>query len=132
MLVYVVNVFYRFKAREITVNLDHNSSLISFLSDNTQKPQEGFLFFQNEGDLTFTPRHPQMASFGRWIEMDVADWTGNSVDDIVLANFSMGPTRLHPRVEQIITQSPHLLVLVNHLTQQKESHKTDSKFKMTG
>lgn len=118
---YHVNGAYSVKARDFTGNGDHDIALISFFADYTQKPQEGFLFFQNEGDLTFTPRHPQMASFGRWIAMDVADWTGNSVDDIVLANFSMGPTRLHPRVEQIITQSPHLLVLENNLTQQKES-----------
>lgn len=118
---YHVNGAYSVKAGDFTGNGDKDIALISFFADYTQKPEEGFLFFQNEGDLTFTPWHPQMASFGRWIAMDVADWTGNSVDDIVLANFSMGPTRLHPRVEQIITQSPHLLVLENHSIRQQES-----------
>lgn len=118
---YHVNGAYSVKARDFTGNGSKDIALISFFADYTQKPEEGFVLFQNVGDLTFTPWHPQMASYGRWIAMDVADWTGNSASDIVLANFSMGPTRLHPRVEQIITQSPHLLVLENQKMHQQDS-----------
>ncbi len=52
-------------------------------------------------------------SYGRWIAMDVADWTGNGAADIVLANLSRGPTRVLPQIESVLTQSPHFLVLEN-------------------
>src|SRR5690625_376567 len=83
---YHVNGAYRVKAGDFTGSEEPDIALISFFADYTQKPEEGFLLFQNEGALTFTPRHPQMASYGRWIAMDTADWTGNTAEDIVLAN----------------------------------------------
>lgn len=112
---YPVNGAYSAKARDFNQNGLLDIAVISFFADYARKPQEGFVFFRNNGsgELSFSPYHPQAASYGRWITMDVADWTGNGVDDIVLANFSRGPTRVLPEIEAILTQSPHLLVLEN-------------------
>ncbi|MEX2344882.1 MAG: VCBS repeat-containing protein [Balneolaceae bacterium] len=110
---YPVNGAYSAKARDFTGNGSLDIALISFFADYAAKPQEGFVFFRNNGDLTFTAHHPQRASYGRWITMDVADWSGNGAEDIVLANFSRGPTKVLPQIEAILTQSPHLLLLEN-------------------
>lgn len=119
---YPVNGAYNAKARDFNRNGLLDIAVISFFADYARIPQEGFVFFKNEGDFDFRPYHPQAASYGRWITMDVGDWTGNGVDDIVLANFSLGPTRVHPQVENIITQSPHLLVLENHFIEVMDDH----------
>lgn len=114
---YPANGAYNAKAKDFTGDGNLDIALISFFADYSTKPQEGFIFFQNYGNMDFIPYHPQEASYGRWITMDVADWTGNSVDDIILGNFSRGPTRVHPQIERILTQSPHFLILENHSVQ---------------
>jgi len=110
---YPINGAYSAKARDFNGNGYLDIAVNSFFADYSRNPQEGFVYFENKGELSFTPYHPGEASYGRWIAMDVADWTGNGADDIVLANFSLGPTKVHPQIENILTQSPHLLVLKN-------------------
>lgn len=110
---YPINGAYSAKARDFSGDGSLDIAVTSFFADYARKPQEGFIFFKNIGNLTFTPYHPAEASYGRWIAMDTADWTGNGRDDIVLANFSLGPTKVHQQVEAVLTQSPHLLVLKN-------------------
>ncbi len=110
---YPINGAYSAKARDFSGDGSLDIAVTSFFADYARKPQEGFIFLQNSGNLAFTPYHPPEASYGRWIAMDTADWTGNGKDDIVLANFSLGPTKVHEQVEAILTQSPHLLVLRN-------------------
>lgn len=113
---YHVNGAYDVKARDFNGNGLMDIALIAFFADYAQNPQEGFIYFENEGDGRFTPYHPQESSYGRWIAMDVADWTGNGRDDILLGNFSRGPTKVLPQIENILTQSPHILVLENRGT----------------
>lgn len=110
---YPFNGAYSAKARDFSGNGHLDIAVTSFFADYSRKPYEGFLYFDNKGNNSFTPYHPPEASYGRWIAMDTADWTGNGKDDIVLANFSLGPTKVHQQVEAILTQSPHLLVLKN-------------------
>lgn len=110
---YQMNGAYSAKAADFDDDGLPDIAAISFFADYAKKPQEGFIFFKNHGDFTFTPYHPPATSYGRWIAMDVADWTGNSSADIVLANFSLGPTKVLPQIESILTQSPHLLILEN-------------------
>lgn len=86
---------------------------ISFFANYREKPEEGFVFFKGNGDLDFIPYHPPAASAGRWITMDVADWTGDGYDDIVLGNFSRGPTRVADPIQNEWLQGPHFLLLEN-------------------
>lgn len=110
---YPINGAYNAKAVDFNRDGNLDIATISFFADYPKKPQEGFVFFKNSGGFSFTPYHPQAASYGRWITMDVADWTGNGFDDIVLANLSRGPTKVLPQIESILTQSPHFLILEN-------------------
>jgi hypothetical protein len=92
---------------------------ISFFGDYLNKPEEGFLIFMadqaNDDDLSFKPYHHPAASNGRWIAMDVADWTGNGRDDILLSNYSLGPD-VEPeqaQMDKIFKQGPLFLLLEN-------------------
>lgn len=115
---YPINGAYSANAVDFDRDGNLDIATISFFANYPKKPQEGFIFFKNNGDFSFTPYHPQTASYGRWIAMDVADWTGNGFDDIVLANLSLGPTKVLPQIESILTQSPHFLVLENIFVQE--------------
>lgn len=88
---YPINGAFDAVAADFNKNGRLDIAVISYFADYTSMPEEGFLFFKNEGELTFTPYHHPAASAGRWLTMDVADWTGNGFEDILLANFSIGP-----------------------------------------
>jgi hypothetical protein len=110
---YPINGAYDAAARDFDGDGDTDIAAIAFFADYDNKPEEGFVYFQNEGDLSFTPYHPPAASNGRWIAMDVQDWTGNGRDDIALANFSLGPTRVKSLIQKKFTEGPHFLLLEN-------------------
>lgn len=111
---YPVNGAYRAISGDFNQNGRLDIAVTSFFADYARNPREGFIFFENTGEMNFKPYHPRESSYGRWIAMDTGDFSGNGKDDIVLANFSRGPTKVLPQIESILTQSPHLLVLENH------------------
>ena len=111
---YHINGAYCAKARDFDKDGDLDIASISFFADYRHRPQEGFVYFQNDGNLSFTPYHHPAADNGRWISMDVADWTGNGYDDIVLGNFSVGPTKVAQSLQNKWTHGPHFLLLENH------------------
>lgn len=88
-------------------------AVISFFANYREKPEEGFVLFKGNGDLDFTPYHHPAASIGRWITMDIADWTGDGNEDIVLGNFSRGPTRVADTIQNKWLKGPHFLLLEN-------------------
>jgi len=87
---YPLNGAYNAQARDFNGNGYLDIAVISFFADYESTPEEGFIFFKNEGNLTFTPYHHPSTSKGRWLTMDVADWTGNGRYDILLGNSSVG------------------------------------------
>ncbi|WP_234571517.1 FG-GAP repeat domain-containing protein [Rhodohalobacter sp. 614A] len=111
---YPVNGAYDAKARDFDLDGDLDIALISFFADYEKSPEEGFLFFKNEGDFSFRPYHHPAAKLGRWQTMDVADWTGNGRDDILLGNFSRGPSLVADSVQKRWEKSPHILLLENN------------------
>ena len=115
---YPINGAYRAISGDFNQNGSLDIAVTSFFADYARNPREGFIFFENTGNLTFKPYHPRESSYGRWIAMDTGDFTGNGRDDIVLANFSRGPTKVLPQIEAILTQSPHLLLLENRSDQE--------------
>ena len=110
---YPINGAFNAKARDFDDDGLLDIAVISFFADYENTPEEGFLYLKNEGDFMFTPYHHPAARTGRWQTMDVADWTGNGKDDIVLANFSMGPSMVSDSLQNIWKDTPHILLLEN-------------------
>lgn len=115
---YPMNGAYNAKARDFNGNGYPDIAAISFFGDYLNRPEEGFLFFQNDavpGALSFTPYHHPETARGRWITMDVADWNGNGFDDILLANYSMGPDveSEQAQMDDLFSRGPLFLLLEN-------------------
>lgn len=114
---YPINGAYNAKARDFDGSGYLDIAVISFFGDYANRPEEGFLFFRNNGSekLSFTPYHHPAASSGRWLTMDVADWTGNGYEDILLANYSLGPDINEEQAvaAEIFTRGPLFLLLEN-------------------
>lgn len=110
---YPVNGAYRAIARDFDNDGHTDIAAIAYFADYANRPEEGFVFFKNEGGLDFTPYHHPAASAGRWIRMDVADWTGNGYDDILLSNFSIGPAISNSPFSINWSEGPPFLLLQN-------------------
>ncbi|MDR8392548.1 VCBS repeat-containing protein [Aliifodinibius sp. S!AR15-10] len=110
---YHINGAYNAKARDFSGNGLLDIAVISYFSDYENRPEEGFIFFKNEGDFSFTPYHHPRSDIGRWLTMDVADWTGNGRDDIILANFPEGPIVSADSIKNRWERGPYFLLLEN-------------------
>lgn len=110
---YPVNGVYNAIPRDFDKDGHPDIAVISYFANYEESPEEGFVFFKGEDSLNFSPYHHPDAISGRWIAMDVADWTGNGYEDIVLANFSRGPTRVAGHIQEKWMQGPHFLLLEN-------------------
>ncbi|MFH5834069.1 FG-GAP repeat domain-containing protein [Halalkalibaculum sp. DA384] len=110
---YPVNGAYNAKARDFNGNGRLDIAVISYFADYANSPEEGFIYFENQGDLSFIPYHHPAAGAGRWLTMDVADWTGNGRPDIVLGSFPEGPFANTSRNSEQWRGGPCFLVLEN-------------------
>lgn len=110
---YPVNGAYRAVASDFNQDSHVDIAVISYFADYVRRPEESFLLFKNEGELTFTPYHHPSTMEGRWLTMDVADWTGNGYDDILLANFSEGPIFEENLFRRDWREGPRFLLLEN-------------------
>jgi hypothetical protein len=110
---YPINGAYNAKARDFDGDGLLDLAVISYFADYENSPEEGFVYFKNEGDFSFIPFHHPAASQGRWMTMDVADWTGNGRDDIILANFPEGPMQITDSIRDRWKTGPYFLLLEN-------------------
>lgn len=106
-----INGCYKAMARDFDGDGDLDLATISFFADYAMQPEEGFVYLENKGDLKFTPYTVPEAAAGRWLTMDAGDVDGDGRIDLVLGNFSMGPTLRRPRADW--TKAPPLLFLKN-------------------
>ncbi len=74
-------------AADFDLDGDMDIAAISFFPDEKQKPYEGFLLFDNQGDMNFKISTFKEANQGKWMVMDVADMDADGDSDIVLGSF---------------------------------------------
>jgi hypothetical protein len=120
---YHIDGAYNAKARDFEHDGRLDIAVISFFANYKKRPQEGFIFFRNNGirkngSFSFTPYHPPATSKERWLTMDVADWNGDGYDDILLGNFSMGPQgamnpKFAKKMQDKWSHAPLFVLLVN-------------------
>jgi len=108
---YPINGCYKAVARDFDGDGDLDIATISFFADYAHKPQESFVYLQNQGDYHFNPYSFNAATTGRWLTMDAADFDGDGKIDLVLGNFSVVPMMIKTQVDW--TKQPPFLVLKN-------------------
>ncbi len=74
-------------AADFDLDGDVDIAAISFFPDENQKPNEGFLLLDNQGDTSFKVATFKEANQGKWMVMDVADMDSDGDSDIVLGSF---------------------------------------------
>ncbi|WP_461141685.1 FG-GAP repeat domain-containing protein [Spirosoma pomorum] len=73
--------------RDFDQDGDMDIAAIAFYPDFSERPNKGFVYFENRGNLRFTPRTFPNAERGRWLRMTVGDIDQDSDEDILLGSF---------------------------------------------
>ena len=108
---YPINGCYKAMARDYDGDGDLDIATISFFADYEHQPEEGFVYFKNEGKLDFSPYSIPEARSGRWLTMDAGDLDGDGKIDIVLGNFTLGSSVFKPKGDP--AQTPPFIILKN-------------------
>ncbi len=112
-----INGCYKAIARDFDGDGDLDIATISFFADFENQPEEGFVYLENQGNLTFKPYSLPQAKVGRWLTMDVGDIDGDGKQSILLGNFSSAPTNRKSKIN--FKEGPPYLVLKNVNTRSK-------------
>ena len=104
---------YKAIARDYDGDGDQDIAVISFFADYGTQPNEGFLFFEQTGNLKFAIKTNPVTSKSRWLTMDVGDIDKDGDDDIILGNFSQGPSDAPEDVKQAWQKGPAVMILMN-------------------
>ena len=106
-----INGCYKAIAKDFDGDGDLDIAVISFFADYEHQPEESFIYLENEGNFDFQPYSFPGAKSGRWLTMDAGDIDGDGRIDLVLGNFSLGPSFVKSNVNW--KQSPPFIVLKN-------------------
>lgn len=69
---------------------DLDIASIAFFADFRNKPEDKFLYFEQQELMKFLPYSPPIAKDGRWITMDAKDYDQDGDVDIILGNYATG------------------------------------------
>ncbi|MFD2574331.1 FG-GAP repeat domain-containing protein [Spirosoma soli] len=73
--------------RDFDQDGDADIAAIAHYPDFSQEPNQGFVYFENQGNLSFAPRTFTRANQGRWLRIDAGDVDQDGDDDILLGSF---------------------------------------------
>ena len=106
-----LNGCYKAIARDFDNDGDLDIATISYFADFSRTPQEGFVYLENQGNLKFNGYSVPGTEQGRWMTMDAGDINGDGKIDLVLGNFSVGPTLIKSITDW--EKGPPFIVLEN-------------------
>ena len=112
---YPMNGAYKAMADDFDKDGDMDIAAISFFADYEKQPDEGFLYFEQTGNLKFKVKTHEHTHKGRWLTMDIGDIDKDGDTDILLGNFSQGPTGASQDIQKSWTEAPATMLLKNNL-----------------
>ena len=110
---YPVNGCYKAIVKDFDLDGDEDMLTISFFGDYGLQPQEGLLYFENQGGINYTVYTLPASRLGHWICMDAGDIDGDGDIDVVLGNFSQGPANF-PGMGSQWRNGPGFILLENN------------------
>ncbi len=115
-----MNGAYKVITHDFDADGDKDLASIAYFPDYNNRPEEAFVYWQNNGNLDFRPFSIPAAASGRWLVMDAADVDDDGDEDIVLgsAKMAMGsiPQALLKRWSDA---SPSVVLLENKTKNEK-------------
>ena len=112
---------FKVMARDFDGDGDLDIAAISYFADYASQPEEGFVYLENKGNWNFEASTLPETQKGRWLTMDAGDLDGDGRIDLVLGNFSVGPTPIPPKTDW--KKGPPFLFLKN-ITKDSGIHKS--------
>ncbi len=106
-----INGCFKALARDFDLDGDFDIASISYFPDFLKRPEESFVYLENQGGYNFKAASVPQHNLGRWLTMDADDLDGDGDDDIILGNMSIGPTNIPVHAD--FRSGPAFLLLEN-------------------
>lgn len=109
-------------ARDFDNDGDLDIAAISYFPDFDKHPERSFIYFENAGNNVFKPQTTPLASSGRWIVMEPADYDADGDLDIILGSLTfrgLGATRV---IYQHWMETGTPLIILENKTYHTASH----------
>ncbi len=105
------------KAADFDADGDLDIAGISFYPDFESERWEGFVYLENDGDLSFSASSSEELTRGRWMTMDIGDLDGDADVDIVLGGgyIPVGMFAYMDLFNELASTAPPVLILKNTL-----------------
>lgn len=104
--------------RDFDEDGDLDIATVSFYPDYSRRPNEAFIYFENEGgrELCYHPRTFAESDLGRWMTLDAGDVDRDGDIDLVLASQFEGPSLAPAQLEsKWVSEGPPYVILRNAL-----------------
>ncbi|GAB3017701.1 FG-GAP repeat domain-containing protein [Spirosoma pulveris] len=99
-------------ARDFDKDGDLDLAATSFYT-SLEQPEQSFIYFSNQGGLTFTPLSTPAGADGKWLTMEAADFDRDGDVDLILGSYFHTVGEMTQLLFKGITSFPQLLVLEN-------------------